>query len=200
MTNYINSLTGAYLISEQQIRAANPNTSFGQPFVAPEPYKVVFPAPAPDYNPLTQYTVEDAPVLTVKGHWEQTWVVLPRFTEYTDDQDVVHTVAEQEAAAIAADAAAKTQAFVVLVTTTTQARLDDFAKTRNYDGILSACTYASSSVLKFKTEGQYCVDSRDATWATLYTIMGQVQAGQRPMPTPEEILSELPVLTWPNAS
>ena len=86
----------------------------------------------------------------------------------------------------------------VVIVEATQARLDDFAKTRNYDGILSACTYASSAITKFQTEGQYCVDARDNTWATLYTIMGEVQAGTRPMPgswADVEIL--LPVLTWP---
>lgn len=80
----------------------------------------------------------------------------------------------------------------------TQQRLDDFARTRNYDGILSACTYASSSVPKFATEGRYCVNARDATWASLYQIMGEVQAGVRPMPVGfAEIERELPLLEWP---
>ena len=78
-----------------------------------------------------------------------------------------------------------------------QQRLDAFAQTRNYDGILSACTYATSTVAKFKAEGQYCVDARDATWSTCYAILGAVQAGTRPMPTLAEIEAELPVLEWP---
>jgi hypothetical protein len=80
----------------------------------------------------------------------------------------------------------------------TQARLDAFARTRNYDGILSACTYATSSVPKFKAEGQYCVDARDGTWAPLYTIMSEVEAGTRQMPTGfADVEPSLPQLTWP---
>jgi hypothetical protein len=79
----------------------------------------------------------------------------------------------------------------------TQQRLDDFAKTRNYDGILSACTYATSTVPNFKTEGQYCVEARDQTWAKLYEIMDEVQSGVRPPPTGyDDIEPELPVLEW----
>lgn len=79
-----------------------------------------------------------------------------------------------------------------------QARLDAFAHTRNYDGILSACTYATSTVPKFQAEGQYCVEARDQTWATLYQIMAEVQAGTRPMPSGfADIEPELPTLTWP---
>lgn len=84
------------------------------------------------------------------------------------------------------------------ITEATQKRLDDFAKTRNYDGILSACTYATSSVPKFVLEGQYCVDVRDQTWATLYTIMSEVESGVRGMPSGfADIEPDLPVLTWP---
>ena len=79
-----------------------------------------------------------------------------------------------------------------------QNRLDAFAQTRNYDGILSACTYATSTVPKFAAEGQYAVNARDATWATCYQIMTAVQEGQRPLPTAEPVLSELPLLSWPN--
>jgi len=79
-----------------------------------------------------------------------------------------------------------------------QSRLDAFARTRGYDGILSACTYATSTNPKFATEGQYCVQARDATWAKCYEILNAVQAGDRPVPTWEELEAELPVLQWPN--
>jgi hypothetical protein len=80
----------------------------------------------------------------------------------------------------------------------TQKRLDDFARTRNYDGILSACTYATSTVPKFAAEGQYCVNARDNTWATLYAILGEVQAGTRPVPSGyADIEGDLPALEWP---
>jgi len=79
-----------------------------------------------------------------------------------------------------------------------QQRLDDFAKTRNYTNIMSAATYATSTVPKFKVEGQYAVEARDATWAKCYEILAAVEGGSRPMPTLDELLAELPVLTWPN--
>lgn len=86
------------------------------------------------------------------------------------------------------------------ITSATSIRLDTFAKTRNYDSILSACTYATSQIPQFAKEGQYCVSMRDATWGKLYQIMQEVEAGTRPMPTGyADIESELPVLDWANA-
>lgn len=82
-------------------------------------------------------------------------------------------------------------------TASIQKRLDDFARTRNYDGILSAATYATSQVPKFKAEGQYAVVARDATWAKCYEVLVAVEDGSRPMPTPDELLVELPALVWP---
>ena len=78
-----------------------------------------------------------------------------------------------------------------------QQRLDAFARTRAYDGILSAATYATSAVPKFAAEGQYAVQARDASWAACYQIMADVQAGLRAMPSVEQVLSELPTLEWP---
>lgn len=78
-----------------------------------------------------------------------------------------------------------------------QQHLDTFARTRNYDGILSAATYATSTVPKFKAEGQYALEARDATWAKCYEILAAVEAGSRPIPTLDELLAELPVLAWP---
>ena len=87
-------------------------------------------------------------------------------------------------------------------TAVVQQHLDDFARTRNYDGILSAATYATSAVPKFKAEGQYAVEARDATWAKCYGVLAAWlaagEASSRPIPTLSELLAELPVLVWPN--
>jgi hypothetical protein len=96
--NYINTTT-LVEYSESEIRSANPNTSFPRPFVPPEGYEIVFDAPKPDFDKATQAARLISARLTDKGHWEQTWEVVARFTEVTDDEGVTHTVAEQEATA-----------------------------------------------------------------------------------------------------
>lgn len=78
-----------------------------------------------------------------------------------------------------------------------QQRLDDFARTRNYDNALSCASYATSTNSKFAAEGQYIVEARDATWAVGYQILDDVMSGKRPMPTWEEVEAELPALAWP---
>lgn len=79
-----------------------------------------------------------------------------------------------------------------------QRRLDEFSKTRNYDGILSASTYAYSTVPKFACEGRYAVEARDATWAKCCEILAAVEDGSRPIPELDELFSELPELAWPD--
>jgi hypothetical protein len=75
-----------------------------------------------------------------------------------------------------------------------QEHLDKTAQTRNYDGIMSLCTYATSTNEKFRREGQAGVEWRDAVWSKCYEILEEVQAGTRTAPT--DIISELPVFTW----
>lgn len=78
-----------------------------------------------------------------------------------------------------------------------QQHLDAWAQTRGYDGILSACTYATSKVPRFKTEGQAAVNARDEVWSAAYTLLEEVQSGAKPMPTMDEVIATLPVLSWP---
>ena len=107
---YINTQT-LQRTSESDIRAAFPNTSFPVPFVAPEGYAWVFSSPPPEFNPVTQRAQETAPVLTVKGHYEQQWEIVELFS----------TQAEKDAA-IAADIEAKRKAAVPASVTRRQAK------------------------------------------------------------------------------
>lgn len=90
--------------------------------------------------------------------------------------------------------AAKLAAF----TNAIQVHLDTFARTRNYDGILSATTYATSAVPKFRAEGQYAVEARDATWARAYEILALAEAGEIAEPSLEDLPGLLPALEWPD--
>lgn len=78
-----------------------------------------------------------------------------------------------------------------------QGHLDGKARKRNYDGILSACTYATSTVPKFAAEGQACVAWRDQVWSACYHILDEVQSGARSAPSIAELLAELPEMVWP---
>ena len=134
----------------------------------------------PEYNPLTQRLRESG-----------LWMSDKQCTQQWKVEDLPQRDADKNLAAYVANL----QASIVQAT---QERLDDFAKTRNYDGILSACTYATSGVPRFASEGQYAVNARDETWATLYQIMGDVEAGKRAMPGDfGDVEGDLPDLTWP---
>lgn len=162
-----------------QLRRDNPQVSFPQ--VIPDACAVeygVYPLQAtdqPTYDLMTSRVVEGIPVQQGEA-WVQAW-------------DVV-ALTPEELQAVALELKGD-------IVAQTQQRLDDFAHTRNYDGILSACTYATSTVPKFQQEGQYCVTARDQTWAVLYQIMAEVEAGTREMPSDfAEIEPQLPVLAW----
>jgi hypothetical protein len=82
-------------------------------------------------------------------------------------------------------------------TTAVQSMLDAKPRERRYDGILSATTYATSTLPKFKAEGQACVEWRDAVWARCYELMADVESGKLARPSVDELLTMLPNLVWP---
>lgn len=80
-----------------------------------------------------------------------------------------------------------------------QLALDTFARTKGYDDIKSACSYAQSTDATFAKEAAYCVALRDTTWRKGYEIIADVQSGKRSTPTMAELLELLPVgsAAWP---
>lgn len=171
-------ITHPYTIA--QLKRDNPNTSFpdkiSTELLASLGVYEVAQTDQPTYAFATHRVKEGTPALSA-GVWTQTWhVVALTADEFTQQQLVLQN-----------DIVAQTQE-----------RLDNFARTRGYDGILSACTYATSTVPKFQQEGQYCVTARDATWASLYQILAEVEAGTRPMPAGFEAIEPLlPAVSWP---
>lgn len=86
--------------------------------------------------------------------------------------------------------------YTMAVTSVVQEKLDAFARSKNYDGILSACSYSNSTLPVFEAEGAKCILLRDQTWAKCYEIMADVTTGKRSLPKIDDLLAELPVLAW----
>ena len=87
---------------------------------------------------------------------------------------------------------------IAQLTIDVQKHLDEAAQALGYDDIKSAVTYAEEpAVPKFQAEGQAFRAWRSLVWDACYAIMGDVLAGNRPIPTAEELIAELPLLELP---
>lgn len=73
--------------------------------------------------------------------------------------------------------------------------LDEEAHRLGYDSCLSVCSYVDTGVRKFDDEGKAFRAWRSAVWAKGYEILNAVLAGEREIPTEEELFDELPALT-----
>ena len=81
-----------------------------------------------------------------------------------------------------------------------QDRLDSFAQTRMWDTAASCALRWNSKVPQYRVEGQYMSDTVDDTWVIATQILNDVLSGERPMPTLDEVMAELPPLEWPEAA
>lgn len=79
-----------------------------------------------------------------------------------------------------------------------QRKMDEVAKERGYDSLLSACSYASAPDGDvFKDEGMAFVAWRSATWQLAIQTQARVTAGEIPMPTVEQAIADMPALVLP---
>ena len=85
------------------------------------------------------------------------------------------------------------------ITEAVKQHLDTVAGERQYDGIVSLIGYLNSPVAQWAAEASAGNIWRSNVWLKVYEIQQQVQSGQRPIPTPSEVIAELPVIQWPPA-
>jgi hypothetical protein len=79
-----------------------------------------------------------------------------------------------------------------------QKRLDAFAQTRHYDGIVSLTGYATSKRAQRALEGQRGVDVRDNVWDLIYSYQDAIQSGATSVPRSFDEIEAIiaPQLTW----
>lgn len=80
----------------------------------------------------------------------------------------------------------------ILLDRAIQRRLNEGARAWGYDSMDRAATYVSSTRPKWAAEAAALIAWRDDTWDTAHAIRQAVLAGDRPIPTEAELLSELP--------
>lgn len=126
MGEYRHRTTGE-IKTQGEWRRAHPNTSFprvwGQETLDFLEIDAVLAAPKPAITGF-QAVRKNGAVQDAKGNWIENWEVVSMFSEYTDEDGVTHTVADQEAAY--------------------QARLDDEAAKRvrsERDKLLAECDW-----------------------------------------------------------
>lgn len=78
-----------------------------------------------------------------------------------------------------------------------QAHIDGTAKAREFNDGVTAATYLTSTVARWKADAEAFVAWRDQVWAYSYGELEKVVGGQRSQPTIEDFINELPPVEWP---
>ena len=113
----------------------------------------------------------------IEGVWTQTWVT----RAFNAEETAVNLASLQQG-----------------IVDQAQSRLDTAAREHGYDSIISVCSYATSTVTRYRAEGIYCVGLRDSTWSKMEEILAAVKAGSRPVPSGyQDIEGDLPEIMWP---
>lgn len=80
-----------------------------------------------------------------------------------------------------------------------QSHLDAAARARGYDSIATAVSYAEEpAVARFQEDGRAFRAWRSLVWQHAYSELERVKSGERPVPTVEDFLAELPALDAPS--
>ncbi len=127
-----------------------------------------------------------APGAEFPVHPAMQWVDAP--------DDVAHDTHHWDGMAVVSNSAPPADEIAAALESSVQAHLDATARTRRYDNIVSACSYAGAAN-RFQTESVAFIQWRAAVWDYCYAALDAVLAGTRAVPTADELIAELPVFT-----
>lgn len=128
-----------------------------------------------------------APGAEFPVHPAMRWVDAP--------DDVSHATHHWDGAAIVANPpppAPTADEIAAALEAAVQGHLDATARSRRYDDIVSACSYAGAAN-RFQAESIAFIQWRAAVWDHCYAAFAAVQAGTRAVPTAAALIAELPV-------
>lgn len=189
------------LLTESEIKARHPETSFPVPFSEIWQYKLVFNTPQPITTEL-QVAYIDGTEIDSKGNLVTKWSIKDKFNDYTNEEGFLVTKAEQEVAYTTQLAEVKIKTARESMTNAVQTLVDSKAREFRWDDIKSARAGAgvplegteSIAEVAIHTEAVKLAKWDRAVWAKAGEIEAAVLAGTREIPTVEELLAELPVL------
>lgn len=75
--------------------------------------------------------------------------------------------------------------------------VDAVARSRHYDGGNSLASYTPGTNPAWAAEATAFVAWRDAVWVYAHAELDKAMTGQRPVPTVEAFVAELPTIAWP---
>lgn len=76
-------------------------------------------------------------------------------------------------------------------------KLNEFARTKRYEDIVSLTSFANSTNITYKQEAERGIYLRDTTWDNFYLYLAEVQSGTTTVPKSlAEIEARIPDLTW----
>lgn len=78
-----------------------------------------------------------------------------------------------------------------------QLHVDAKPRERNFRDGVTLASYAASTNALWQAQALAFIAWRDAVWMYAYGELAKVLAGERPQPTVDDFIAELPALTWP---
>ena len=79
-----------------------------------------------------------------------------------------------------------------------QKHIDEVAQAKDFGDGFACASYASSTNELWAAQALAFIAWRDSVWVFSYTEFEKMENEERPVPSIEEFLTELPAMVWPN--